>query len=196
MSDPIEMILSLKDPKELAPVLEDLLDYGALLPRVSKIEILDISSLVNRLVLFLQEKGLYPTSDLLGFLFDVGIPRQLREAVEEEIKSEICGHVLSRAHDRNLILPLDIRSEIIGQFMNGKRRALPTLIAAAMEKGFLLDPKEKENLEGFRVTSDLIDQAARELEESKKQADKFVSNLQKIAEHASRQPDGVWPKGD
>lgn len=129
--------------------------------------------------------------DLTDFLYDIEVPAEIREAAQADFESAICMLALAYAAAARAEAPAWLIGELVERWLAGKRKSLPALVAIAVEQQVILDDVLSSDLLG---ALDEILERVPDLAAAQRHTDKVVEELSVIAEHASRQPDGVWPK--
>ncbi len=141
--------------------------------------------------------------DLHDFFYDIETPLELRKAARVGLESAVCMIALTYAVGSEYQYPEWMVTELVERWFAGQSASLPMFAAIAREHGIDLEDVLPEHL---IVTIDRLEhdgefylynktaQAVQDLAEGKKRAETMASQIRVIVEHASRQPDGVWPK--
>lgn len=126
--------------------------------------------------------------DLAEFLYDVDAPLEFREAAYAEWKSTICFIAVAYAAAHDVSLPVWMMDALISRWLHGQIESLPVVYALAIERNIeIFDPY----MDKF-ILDEGVDPP--DLERVREKGKAMAESLRIIAEHASRQPDGVWPR--
>jgi hypothetical protein len=141
--------------------------------------------------------------DMHEFLYDIEAPLELRKAAQADFESAICMIALAHAVAAREEPPAWLVAELVDRWLEGQLNSLPLLTSIALEMGLrpedalterqLIELDELSEKQGFDLFAE-AEKAARDLAAERKRAETMTEQLHAIAEHASRQPDGVWPK--
>lgn len=129
--------------------------------------------------------------DVSEFLYDVSIPLEVRAAAQADLESAICAITLAYLAVGKSDVARWLVAELVDRWLAGPSKSLPLLAAIAAEQALVLDDLSM----ALRVKVDEFhEQGLPDLGAAEKSANSTVEQLRAIAEHADRQPDGLWPK--
>jgi hypothetical protein len=128
--------------------------------------------------------------DLADFLYDTEIPREIRRAARAEWQSSLCMIAIAYALEHKQSVDEWLLEELVDRWLSGQRESLPLLWALASEQEVLPDDLLVE-FDRLVEHGDMVPPP--DLNALFERARAFSAALETIAEHASRQPDGVWP---
>lgn len=131
--------------------------------------------------------------DLQKFLYDIEVPVEIREGTQGDFESAICMFALAYAIAEHVDAPAWLIGELVERWLAGQMKLLPVVVAITLKQGVALGDVLSDDIL-IRLDELLEHTDIPDLDAAQHRADTMVAGLDTIAEHANRQPDGVWPK--
>lgn len=144
----------------------------------------------------IEDVGASLRVDLSDFLYDIEVPVEIRAAAYADLESAICMVTLAYAVAVNAEAAPWVIAELVERWLAGQVKSLPVLVVLARERGAESEDVLSDELMLPYFEEMLMQEGLPDLAAARRRTEIMVARLHAIAEHASRQPDGVWPKSE